>query len=253
MAMRIAHKSRRVTGQASYIKQAMRGLVRLVLSVVLFAAPSLAQDAPPQAPAPARAAPEDPTLRPLVAERRNGIVLGIAPGLAAAGSSGYPNNQRLVGNPDFYSESPLLFGQSTTIFVMGALTDYVNFGPMVNIASMSNDKWKSRGFGVGFRVEVFPLIRLVPALADTAVYGMGGVGATELQAQGPYPSADGTQSFAGIGLHHEFRLFRFLGGHFAGGPYVEYDAIFTTTNERHWGTVGFRFAWYGGGVVLDKH
>jgi hypothetical protein len=247
MAMRIAHKSRRVTGKASYMKEAMRGLVSLALAALLLAAPSAARADE------ARAAPEDPTLRPVVAERRNGIVLGIAPGLALAGASGYPNNQRLVGNPDYYSESPMLVGSSTTIFVMGALTDYVNFGPMVNIASFKSEQWTSRGFGVGFRVEVFPLVRLFPTLQDLALYGQAGVGSTELQAKGPYPSADGTQSFAGIGVHHEFRLFRFLGGHFAGGPYVEYDAIFTTTNERHWASLGFRAAWYGGGVPADKH
>jgi hypothetical protein len=105
--------------------------------------------------------------------------------------------------------------------------------------------------GVGFRAEVFPLVSLFPTLADTAIYGQAGVGATELQAKGNYPSADGTQSFAGIGIHHEFRLFRFLGGHLAGGPYAEYDAIFATSAERHWASVGFRLAWYGGTVAAD--
>lgn len=214
-------------------------------------------DAPAAAPAPAPApAPPDadanPTMRAVPAERRNGLVLGVAPGLAFAGASGYPNNQSLVGNGDFYSESPLLVGTSTTFFLMGALTDYVSVGPMVNIASFESDKWTSKGFGLGLRGEFFPLVKLFPTLADTAIYGQAGVGSTELQAKGGnFPSADGTQSFAGIGVHHEFRLFRFLGGHFSGGPYAEYDAIFATTAERHWATVGFRMAWYGGGVALD--
>jgi hypothetical protein len=195
---------------------------------------------------------EDPTLRKTVAERRAGIVLGVAPGIAFGGASGYPNNTRLIGNPDFYSESSMLVGASTTYFLMGALTDYVSFGPMVNIASFENDTWKSTGFGVGFRVEAFPLVRLFPRLADTSIYGQAGIGGTELQAKGPFPSADGTQSFAGIGLHHEFRLFRMLGGHLAGGPYAEYDAIFSTSAERHWASIGFRVAWYGGSVALDQ-
>ena len=190
-------------------------------------------------------------MRKIVSERRNGLVLGVAPGVAFAGASGYPNNQSLIGNSEFYSESPLLVGTSTTYFLMGALTDYLSVGPMVNIASFESDKWKSTGFGIGFRAEVFPLVQLFPTLADTAVYGQVGVGSTELQAKGNFPSADGTQSFAGIGLHHEFRFFRFLGGHFSGGPYVEYDAIFATTAERHWASVGFRVAWYGGTVTAD--
>ena len=189
-------------------------------------------------------------MRKVVSERRAGVVIGVSPGIAFAGSSGYPNNARLIGNPEYYSESPLLVGSSTTYFLMGALTDYVNFGPMVNIARFESDKWKSTGVGIGFRAEVFPLLRLVPMFADTAIYGQAGVGATELQAKGPFPSADGTQSFLGIGVHHEFRLFRLLGGHLSGGPYAEYDAIIATAAERHWASIGFRLAWYGG--TVDK-
>lgn len=207
--------------------------------------------APPAAP-PSPDVAEDPTVRKVVAERRAGIVLGVAPGVAFAGASGYPNNARLIGNGDFYSESPLLVGHSTTYFLMGALTDYVSFGPMVNIAKFESDRWTSTGLGIGFRVEAFPLVRLFPTLADSSIYGQAGVGSTELQAKGNFPSADGTQSFAGIGLHHEFRLFRMLGGHLSGGPYAEYDAIFSTSAERHWASVGFRVAWYGGTVTADN-
>ena len=112
---------------------------------------------------------EDPTLRRSVAERRAGVVIGVTPGIAFAGASGYPNSSRLIGSPDFYSESPLLVGHSTTYFLMGALTDHVSFGPMVNVARFESKSWKSTGFGIGFRVEVFPLVRLFPTLADTAL------------------------------------------------------------------------------------
>jgi hypothetical protein len=218
------------------------------------AAPNSATKAygPGAPPEPRAEAGEDPTLRKDVAERRNGVVIGVTPGIAFAGASGYPNNARLVGNPDFYSESPLLVGSSTTYFLMGALTDYLSFGPMVNVARFTSEKWTSTGLGVGFRAEVFPLISIFPRLADTAIFGQAGVGTTELQAKGDFPSADGTQSFLGIGVHHEFRFFRFLGGHVSGGPYVEYDAIFSTSAERHWASVGLRLAWYGGTVTADK-
>jgi len=236
----------------------MRGLVSVAVvlgAVLLRVAPAWADEAPaPSAPSapPAPDVAEDPTLRKTVAERRAGVVIGVAPGIGFAGASGYPNNARLVGNPEFYSQSPLLVGSSTTYFLMGALADYVSFGPMVNIAKFESDKWKSTGFGIGFRAEVFPLVRLLEALADTSIYGQAGVGSTDLQAKGNYPSADGTQSFAGIGLHHEFRFSRLLGGHVSGGPYVEYDAIFAKSAERHWASVGVRMAWYGGIVAADK-
>lgn len=228
--------------------------VPVVGSVPPATGPSRATSA--EAPLPPTATPstkEDPTLRKNVAERRAGLLLGVSPGIAFAGSSGYPNDARLIGNPDFYSESPMLVGTSTTFFLMGALTDSISFGPMVNIASFESATWTSKGFGVGFRADLFPFVRLVPPLADTAIYGQVGVGATELQAKGSFPSADGTQSFAGVGVHHELRLFRFLGGHVAGGPYAEYDTIFSTPAERHWLSIGLRVAWYGGRVALDKN
>lgn len=195
---------------------------------------------------------EDPTLRRTSHERRSGLVLGASGGVGFAGSSGYPNSPRLFGNPEYYSSSPMLAGWSSSWFLMGALTDYVSFGPMLTIATFESDAWKSTGWGLGFRGEVFPLVKLVPALADTAVYAQLGVGSTALRAKGPYPSADGTQSFLGIGLHHEWRLARLLGGHAAAGPEVEYDAIRAQSIERHWLTVGLRVAWYGGSVALDR-
>jgi hypothetical protein len=195
---------------------------------------------------------DDPSLRPIFPERRNGLTLGVAGGLAFAGSSGYPNSAKLQGNPDFYSSSPLLAGWSSSYFLMGAFNDYLSFGPMVTIATFESDRWKSTGFGGGFRAEVFPFVKLVPAIADLAAYGQVGLGATELRAKGPYPSADGVQSFLGLGLHHEWRLTRLLGGHASAGPYVEYDVIRAPSVERHWATVGLRVVWYSGGVKLDR-
>src|SRR5579863_363301 len=98
----------------------------------------------------------DPVFRPLVHERRGGLVLGVAPGIGFAGSSGYPNDPSLIGRSDYYSSSPLLVGSTASYFLMGALTDYVSFGPMLNLAHFSDSKWTSDGFGIGFRLEFFP-------------------------------------------------------------------------------------------------
>jgi hypothetical protein len=197
-------------------------------------------------------AERDPIFRQVSPERRNGVVLGASGGIAFAGASGYPNNENFIGNPNYYSASPLLVGWSTSFFLMGAISDYLSIGPMFTIATFESDKWKSSGVGVGLRGEVFPLVSLVPALADTSVYAQLGVGSTQLRAKGPYPTADGTQSFVGIGLHHEWRLTRLLGGHAAVGPDLEYDVITSHAAERHWMTLGLRVAWYGGSVKLDR-
>ncbi len=195
---------------------------------------------------------DDPVFRKVEHEHRAGIAIGGSFGVGFASASGYPNDVKLIGSPDYYNHTPLLVGTSQSLFVMGAISDYVNVGPMISWATFDTPQWRSVGFGVGFRVEVFPLVELVPTFADTAVFTQLGVGATEARAKGgDFPSADGAQSFAGIGLHHEFRLSRLLGGHVAGGPFVEYDAIFSDSAERHWLTAGLRLAWYGGSVKAD--
>jgi hypothetical protein len=194
---------------------------------------------------------DDPVLRPVAPERRNGLTFGASGGVAFAGASGYPNSARFFGNPAYHSSSPLLVGWSSSYFVMAAFNDYVSFGPMFTIATFESDQWKSTGWGAGFRAEVFPLVKAMPLLADAAIYTQLGFGITELRAKGPYPTAEGSQSFLGIGIHHEWRLGRLLGGHASAGPYVEYDAIRSTSAERHWATTGLRIVWYGGGVKLD--
>jgi hypothetical protein len=195
---------------------------------------------------------EDPALRPVISERRNGIVLGFAAGPGLAGASGYPNDVKRIGNPDFYSSSALLPGYSMSWFLMGALTDWLDVGPFVNVATFENDRWKSTGAGGGLRVEVFPFASICPCVADLALYMQLGFGATTLRAKGPYPTADASQSFLGLGVHDELRLGRFLGGHAAAGPYLEYDTIVANNAERHWLSGGLRIAWYGGRVQLDQ-
>lgn len=200
----------------------------------------------------ARAAEPDPTYREVKPERRNGVVPGAAGGVAFAGASGHPNSAKFEGDPNFYSQSPLLVGWSSSFFLMGALSDYVSFGPMFTYAEFQSKDWSSTGWGAGFRGEVYPLVKLFPPLADTGVFVQLGVGSTELRAKGNYPTAEGTQSFFGGGVHHELRLGRLLGGHAGIGPYLEYDAIRSSSAERHWLTAGVRIVWYSGTVTLDQ-
>jgi hypothetical protein len=196
----------------------------------------------------AQAQESDPTFRKVVPERRNGLVLGASGGVAVSGASGTPNDAKLLDDPAAYSESPLLLGWSSSYFLMGALADWISFGPMFTVAGAESPSWKSTGVGGGVRVEIFPLVTLMPAFADLAAYAHLGVGSAEVRAKGPYPASEGTQSLFGIGVHHEWRLGGLLGGHAAAGPMLEYDAIRSTSSERHWLTTGFRLVWYGGHV-----
>lgn len=216
-----------------------RGLGVAVFGVCLLGAPAALADA-------ITATPEasDPTLRPVVHERRAGIVFGGTFGAGFAGASGYPNGARFLNDPSYYSASPLLVGWSASGFVMGALTDYLNLGPVLSVAEFDSAKWKSTGFGIGFRGELFPFVKVWPRLADLAAYGQLGFGETELRAKGPYPTADGSSSYFSGGIHYEWSFARFLGAHTTAGPFVEYSAIRSESAERHWLSIGFRIALY---------
>lgn len=187
---------------------------------------------------------KDPTLRPVEHERRAGIVFGASLGAGFAGASGYPSGARFLNDPAFYSESPLMAGWSAEGFVMGALTDYLNLGPVLSVAEFDSSKWKSTGFGLGFRAEVFPFIKVWPKLGDLAAYGQIGFGTTELRAKGPYPTADGSSSFFAGGFHYEWSFAKFLGAHTTAGPFVEYSAIRAESAERHVLSIGLRIALY---------
>jgi hypothetical protein len=179
--------------------------------------------------------------------RRAGVVLGLMGGFGVAGASGYPNSASKIDDPSYYSSSDLLGGSGGSFFLMGAIADYVNFGFWFGGGTFQSKDWRSTGGGGGLRVELFPLYALVPKLKDLGVLGQFGLGSTKLEAKhGDFVPANGTQSFIATGVFYELPIFRMLGGHVAGGPSFEYDAIFSRSVERHWAMLGGRIAFYGG-------
>jgi len=212
----------------------------LVLSVAASARAALPGDADPSK-VDATTAFDGPP------QRRAGVVIGGSIGAGLAGASGYPNNATRIDDPAYYASSGLLTGTGGSIFVLGALADYVNFGFWFGTQSASSSDWKSRGIAGGFRVEAFPLVSLFPKLADLSLFSHFGVGGATLDAtRGQYPGADGVQSFLGVGAFYEWCLGKFLGGHFAAGPSIEYDAIFSRSIDRRGMLLGARVVWYGG-------
>jgi hypothetical protein len=179
--------------------------------------------------------------------RRSGAVLGLTVGGGMAGASGYPNDAKVIGNPADYSSSGFMYGRSFELVLMGALTDYLNFGLWIGSATFENGDFRSTGIGGGFRVEVFPLFYAYPSLKDLGVFGHFGVGHATLDVKAPgYPSDDGTQSFLGGGVFYEWSLGRGLGGHFALGPSLEYDDTYSRSIDRHGLLATARFVFYGG-------
>jgi hypothetical protein len=189
--------------------------------------------------------PDQDTAPPRV---RTGIVIGLSLGGGLAGASGYPNSQSEIGNPDFYSASGFMGGTSGTLFVMGALTDYLNFGVWFGSAMFRNGDWKSNGGAGGLRVEAFPLVSLFPPLGGLAAFGDFGIGGANLtnKANPLLPEASGTQAYIGAGTFYEWGFGHLFGGHFGLGPSLEYDAMWSQPFERHGLVASLRIVFYGG-------
>ncbi len=199
-------------------------------------------------PAVASAAEESATTLDSPNQRRAGVVVGVNASFGLAGSSGYPNSATKIDNPAFYSSSDLMTGGGASLFVMGALADYVSFGLWFGSSTFQSADWRSTGFGIGFRVEAFPLYTLVPQLADLGVFTQLGLGSTTLRTKlpGNYPSADGAQSYLAAGLFYEAFTPKLFGGHLAVGPSAQYDVITARSIERHGAVAGLRVVFYGG-------
>lgn len=180
-------------------------------------------------------------------ERRGGFVLGVFYGAGLASSAGYPNDLNFIGNPNYFAASGLMAGSGGSLFIMGALTDYLSFGFWFGMAIYTNSSWHSRGEGGGLRLELFTLYGLGGAFRDLGVFTQVGIGGTVLD----YTlktgiSSDGVSSSLGAGVFYEFALVKMLGGHLAAGPSLEYDAIISEPIERHGALLGLRLLWYGG-------
>ncbi len=178
---------------------------------------------------------------------RSGVVVGLAVGAGLGGASGYPNDSNQIGDPNYYSASGWMAGVTETLFLMGALTDYLNVGFFYSHSSLRNGDWRSNGNGGGLRLEAFPLAVAFPRWSGLGAFAQFGIGSGNLTSTTPgLPPAVGTQSFGGAWLLYEWSFLHLIGGHIAAGPSVEYDAIWSLPFERHGVVASARLAFYGG-------
>jgi hypothetical protein len=178
---------------------------------------------------------------------RSGLVVGLSLGAGLGGASGYPNNSQDIGNSADYSASGWMTGGMGQVFVLGALSDYLSFGFWYGHTTLRNGDWHASGDGGGFRVEVFPLVDLVPWLHGLGVFANLGVGGGTLTSTNPaLPQAQGVQSIGGIGVLQEWSFLGGKWGHFAFGPALEFDAVWSQPFEEHGLVASARLAYYGG-------
>jgi hypothetical protein len=177
---------------------------------------------------------------------RNGIAIGMAFGVGLGRGSGYPNNSQEIGDSHYYADSGVRPGTGNTILVLGALTDYLNFGFLLSSSTFQGGGVRASDFGLGVRVEAFPLVSIVPRLQGLAAFAEFGLGSGILKPTAGPTEAQGTQSFIGVGTFYEWSFGHFLGGHFAAGPCLEYDAMFSRPYNEGGVLASGRIVFYGG-------
>jgi hypothetical protein len=178
---------------------------------------------------------------------RKGLAFGLAAGAGPVGASGYPNDLTKIGDPGYYAASGWMLGNGETLFVMGALADYLNVGFWYTHESAENKDWRSIGNGGGLRVEAFPLLDVFPRLAGLGALAQFGLGSGFLESKVlNTPRDEGTQSFIATGVLYEWSFGHLLGGHLGAGPTLEYHAVWSQAFERHGLLASARFVFYGG-------
>lgn len=180
---------------------------------------------------------------------RKGFMLTLVLGGALGQGSGYPNDVQKIGNPDYFSRSPVMPGSSFQVVVGGALTDYFNFGVLFGGTGFKSDEWEVRATTVGFRIEAFPGVLAFPrskVLANLGIGGDFGAGVLNVQAVGNYPGVMGFQTMLGVGAFYEFKLFSLLGGHVSISPELSYKAAYHASSQINFGNLTARLTFYGG-------
>jgi hypothetical protein len=179
---------------------------------------------------------------------RNGIVLGLVWGSAALGrGTGYPNNSQQIGDSRYYADSGWLLGSDEALLVLGALADYLNAGFWFQLGGYASKHQRMSEFGFGLRVEAFPFVHAKERLQGLGAFANFGLGAASLVDPATKDvRAQGTQSFIGAGVLYEIPFGHVLGGHFAIGPSLEYDSVFSRPFTENGLLGSIRFAFYGG-------
>jgi hypothetical protein len=179
--------------------------------------------------------------------RRDGLVVGSGFGALVSSTAGNPTNAMKRDDPAYHVSSGVLLGSQGEFYLMGALSDLVNFGLWFGGGSGENERWRSAGGGGGIRLEFFPWVRVLPRLGDLGLFAQFGVGSVKLEdKRGLSGGAQGVESALGAGAFYEWRVARLLGGHVAAGPLAGYHLIASGSADRHAGIVSARLVFYGG-------
>jgi hypothetical protein len=177
------------------------------------------------------------------AERRGGFAMGLSLGLGLGAANGFPNDAKKIGREAFYTESGVGFATASSLWIGGALADWLNFGVGGGFSRVFADGVVSDAPLLIFHADFFPLYGLGGAFRDVAAMTEMGLG---------FPKAIDTTTdevlIEGGGASYVFVGAAYEGlelGPLRMGPYLGVHSMFSESIRRPLGIVGFRATFYG--------
>jgi len=174
--------------------------------------------------------------------RRSDFTAGVTLGLVAGAVVGYPNEIGKLGNPDYRAATGAAFGSGTLIWLGGALRDWLTLGVGASFLEMKGGDLQASGGGALFRIEAYPLFYQGGPWRDLGFVGNFGIGGMKLSEGSDTRADGGSMSLVGAGAFWE----GLRAGHFAFGPGLEYQRLFSQSLHVDAALVSFRVAVYGG-------
>ena len=110
------------------------------------------------------------------AERRGGFGIGLNLGLGIGAANGFPNDSKKIGLEKYYTESGLGFASASSLWLGGALADWLTFGIGAGFSQILDGKTTSRAPILVFHTDVYPLYSLGGFFEDTGVMLQAGFG-----------------------------------------------------------------------------
>jgi len=196
------------------------------------------------------AAPETPSWETAPATRRAGFAVGVQLSAALGNVTGYPNDLRKVGRAEYRADLGAAFGGSATVWLGGALADWLVFGVGLGGSRLEGNGAVAQGVTFLFHTEVFPLFTLGGRWRDLGISLDTGAGniVADLSDK-PAGSAgklipalidSGAASRVGASIFYDgLRLWKV-----SAGPFVSFDYTWSGTLSQPLALVGWRTALY---------
>lgn len=176
------------------------------------------------------------------ATRRSDFTIGLSGGLLVGDARGYPNDVDKIGNPADFAGTGFGAGGGGALWVGGALKDWFTVGVGISGGDFRGNGLRASGGGFVFHIETFPLFYQGGVWRDLGLMADFGAGSEQVKRGNDTAADGGSMSVVGFGALWEAWHF----GHFASGPTLEYQRLFSPSATVDSVLGGMRIVYYGG-------